>query len=53
MNLVEMTKEGITRWFHKLRYNLHRQEYRNEVPDDALVVSNILSFIYKILSQTT
>jgi phage anti-repressor protein len=43
MKHVEITKEGITRWFHKLIKNLyiknsiyfaiivHRQEYRNEI----------------------
>jgi hypothetical protein len=53
---VEITKEGFTRWFHKLRKNLYiknsiyfallvhlLEEVHFCTPDDALVVRNILS----------
>jgi hypothetical protein len=43
---VEITKKGITWWFHKLNKNLYIK-----TPDDALVVQNILSFQIQILSQ--
>jgi hypothetical protein len=53
---VEITKEGINRWFHKLRKRLYIKNsiyfallvHRRSLlctPDDALVVQNILSFL--------
>jgi hypothetical protein len=45
---VEITKEGIATWFHKLRKNLYEKlNIFSCTPDDALVVRNILSFSYK------
>jgi hypothetical protein len=52
---VEITKDVIIRWFHKLRKNLYIKHsiyftllvHRHScTPDDALVVKNILSFLY-------